>query len=113
MTSGVPQGSILGLVVFNIFIGYINSGIECMLSKFADDTKMSGVVDVPEGQNATQRDPDELEKWARVNIMRFNRPSARSCAWIRATPSINTGWEMKGLRGALRRRTWGYWWMKS
>ena len=40
-------------------------------------------------------------------------PSAGSCTRVRATPSINRGWGMEGLRAALPRRTWGYWWMKS
>ena len=35
------------------------------------------------------------------------RPSARSCTWVGAVLSINTDWGMKGLRAALRRRTWG------
>jgi len=78
-----------------------------------DDIKLSAAVDMLEGRDAIQRVLDRLEKWAKVNLIKFNKATCKALHLVWGSTRINTGWVTNGLRTALQRRTWRYWWMKN
>ena len=70
--SGIPQGSVLGPVLFLVFIDDLEEGLLCEVLKFADDTKIFRRVDSEEDREVLQRDLDRLVQWSEVWQMRFN-----------------------------------------
>ena len=67
VTSGVPQGSVLGPLLFTIFINDIDNAVDtinCFLLKFADDTKGVRVVNSEADALKLQEDLDSLYSWS-------------------------------------------------
>ena len=63
----------MGPILFNIFINDLDDEVKCTLNKFADDTKLGGVTDIPKGHATIQRDHNRLEKWSDRNLMKFRK----------------------------------------
>ena len=71
--SGVPQGTVLGPLLFLIMINDIDENIsESMISIFADDTRLTKVINKEEDLEEFQDDLEKLYKWAEENNMAFN-----------------------------------------
>ncbi|PKU45284.1 rna-directed dna polymerase from mobile element jockey-like [Limosa lapponica baueri] len=87
VTSDFSQRSVLGPVLFNIFINNTDSGVKGTLSRFAENTKLSGAVDMPEAWDAIQRELDK--KWACVNLMRLNKAKCKVLHLDRGQPPVS------------------------
>lgn len=70
--SGVPQGSVLGPLLFVIYINDIDRNIVSRLSKFADDTKVYNVVSDIAQYNQIQEDLNKVLAWSESWLMSFN-----------------------------------------
>ena len=71
--SGVPQGSVLGPLLFLVLIGDIDKNVsEAFLSSFADDTRVGHGIKKEEDTHTLQNDLQIVYQWAVQNNMEFN-----------------------------------------
>ncbi|KAK3884854.1 hypothetical protein Pcinc_010895 [Petrolisthes cinctipes] len=71
--SGVPQGSVLGPLLFLVHIHDIDSNItNSTVTSFADDTRITKVINTNEDAVLLQNDLEEIYEWANINNMKFN-----------------------------------------
>ena len=88
--SGVPQGSILGPLLFVLFINDIADCISTgtNLRMYADDTKIWREIRVQEDHLTLQNDINSLLEWAVINCMNFNLPKCKALAISRCNPNL-------------------------
>ena len=72
VTSSVPQGSVLGPLLFTIFINDLPEKVKNQCKLYADDCKLIGLIEKEEDVQLIQKDLDELQFWAENWQMSFN-----------------------------------------
>ena len=70
--SGVPQGSVLGPILFLIYVNDLEEGVTSKILKFADDTKLFTTIKGNGDKQQLQDDIDKLIKWSEKLQMLFN-----------------------------------------
>jgi len=70
--SGVPQGSVLGHILFLVYINDVDLEVQNDILKFADDTKLYGIVTNIAQAESMQQDLNGLIRWTSQWQMKFN-----------------------------------------
>ena len=70
--SGVPQGTILGPILFIIFVSDISRNVSSHVSSYADDSKVSKSINNITDRTVLQDDLNQIYEWSEVNKMKFN-----------------------------------------
>ena len=87
VSSGVPQGSVLGPLLFLVYVNDIPEQVECNISMFADDTKIYTAVKGIADTQRLQADLNSLAKWANDWLLRFN---VKKCKYMSVGPQLAT-----------------------
>ena len=64
--SGVPQGTVLGPLIFLLYINDIGDGIDSQIQLFADNTILYTVINSMGDTSTLQRDLDRLTDWSQL-----------------------------------------------
>ena len=92
--SGVPQGSVLGSILFLVYIDDLEEGVTGKILKFADDTKLFTKTKKIGDKHKLQDDIDKLVMWSEKLQMLFN---FGKCKWLHAGPgNTDVNYEMGG-----------------
>ena len=89
VTSGVPQGSMLGPTLFIIFVNDMPNVINSMLLMFADDTKLYRTINSSQDHNILQNDIDQLFVWGDRSLMSFNLDKCHVMSFVRTSEVHN------------------------
>ena len=94
--SGVPQGTVLGPLMFLIYINDIGDNISSSLQLFADDCILYRTITSPEDSIQLQRDLDSIFEWSQLWQMNFNIKKCVVLRCYRITSPILTSYSLAG-----------------
>jgi len=72
VTSGVPQGSVLGPLLFILYVNDITDGLQSTLEMFADDSKLYRIIKTLRDVEILQEDLNFISNWSKLWLLKFN-----------------------------------------
>jgi hypothetical protein len=111
VASGVPQGSVVGPLLFLLYVNELPNVVICGMKMFADDTKLYRIMKEDSDILALQGDLDELSEWSRAWLLKFNAGKCKTMHIGSSNQNMIIVWEQKVENGSpwtlqLRRRMW-------
>jgi hypothetical protein len=96
VTSGVPQGSVLGPTLFLVYINDIGNNIQSTVRLFADDTALYRRIRTLADSHILQQDLEQLEQWERRWQMSFNAKKCHVLTVTRKRKPVSTSYTLHG-----------------
>ena len=93
VTSGIPQGSVLGPILFLIYINDLPDVVNSIVKLFADDTKIYANVNTIENQERLQEDINNLMEWSDSWQLKFNKSK---CKHLHLGRNTDTTYKIEG-----------------
>ena len=94
VTSGVPQGSILGPILFLIYVNDLPDMVRNTIKMFADDTKLYNKIKTQQDCISLQDDLHALSEWSRKWLLKFNESK---CVVLRIKSSIEFIYQLNSV----------------
>lgn len=97
VTSGVPQGSILGPLLFLVYVNDLPTAVNNNVVLFADDSKLCNEINCEDDAKNLQSDLDTLSVWSKQWSLRYNSSKCEALSITRKKSPITYQYEMDGV----------------
>ena len=98
VTSGVPQGSVLGPLMFVIYINDLSHEVDSYINLFADDAKLMRKVENVNDCMMLQNDLNKINSWNKSWQMEFNLSKCKVMEFGKSKKRVRYDYEMNGVR---------------
>jgi len=106
VASGVPHGSVLGPLLFVVYINDLEENVGDLISTFADDTEIGGVADSAEDCQRIQQHIDTLHTWEQKWQVELNPDKCEVMHFGGSNLGMNDTVSGRTLRNINIRGTW-------